>query len=199
MKRRSPVPPALVVALVALFVSIGGIGYAATKIGTSDIQNGAVTTKKIHDKAVTSKKIKGSVPSAKHANDANTVTGMSVQKIFFKAPASTSTTQKFSARGLTLNLGCDASIKLIATVSSASSQVALQGESSGDATPNGSGYSVGSQFTNQNIVGTNQNGSGRLTYSTAGGAVVTMVYGFDNSPTLGGQSVCTFRATAISG
>ena len=199
MKKRSPVSPALVVALIALFVSIGGIGYAATKIGTSDIQNGAVTTKKIHNRAVTSKKIKGAVPNANHASDADTVRGMSVQKVFFKGPASTAPTQQFSAKGLTLNVGCDASANVIATVSSASSQVDLQGESSGDVAPNGTPYSVGNTFTNQNILGTNGFGSGRLTYSTSGGGVVTMVYGFDNPPTFGGQNVCTFRATAVSG
>jgi len=50
--------PALVVALIALFVSIGGIGYAASKIGTNDIKNGAVTAQKLHKNAVTTKKIK---------------------------------------------------------------------------------------------------------------------------------------------
>lgn len=50
--------PALVVALIALFVSIGGVGYAASKIGTNDIQNGAVTTPKLHKNAVTAEKIK---------------------------------------------------------------------------------------------------------------------------------------------
>jgi hypothetical protein len=50
--------PAMVVALIALFVALGGIGYAAVKIGTSDIKNGAVTAKKLHDKAVAKNKIR---------------------------------------------------------------------------------------------------------------------------------------------
>ena len=59
MSRRIKAPsPALVVALIALFVSIGGVGYAASQIGTNDIKNGAVTAKKLHKKAVRSKKIK---------------------------------------------------------------------------------------------------------------------------------------------
>ena len=49
--------PALVVALIALFVSIGGVGYAASKIGTDDIQNKAVTKPKIDKQAVTSNRI----------------------------------------------------------------------------------------------------------------------------------------------
>jgi hypothetical protein len=88
--RRLP-SPALVISLIALFVAIGGIGWAAAKIGTSDIKNGAVTTKKLHNNAVSTKKIKnnavtgakakessfGTVPNADHANNADTVGGKS--------------------------------------------------------------------------------------------------------------------------
>lgn len=48
---------ALVISLLALFVSIGGVGYAAATIGTNDIQNGAVTNSKLRDGAVSSAKI----------------------------------------------------------------------------------------------------------------------------------------------
>jgi hypothetical protein len=58
LKRRRPSAP-LVISLISLFVSIGGVGYAATKIGTSDIKNGAVTTKKLHKNAVKTGKIAG--------------------------------------------------------------------------------------------------------------------------------------------
>jgi hypothetical protein len=50
--------PALVVSTIALFVSIGGIGWAAATIGTNDIKNAAVTAKKLHKGAVTTKKIR---------------------------------------------------------------------------------------------------------------------------------------------
>jgi len=49
--------PALMISLLALFVSIGGVGYAAATIGTNDIQNGAVTNSKLRDGAVSSSKI----------------------------------------------------------------------------------------------------------------------------------------------
>jgi hypothetical protein len=58
MAGRFRLSPALVISLIALFVSIGGVGYAASKIGTGDIKNGAVTNKKLHKNAVTDKKIK---------------------------------------------------------------------------------------------------------------------------------------------
>lgn len=44
--------PAMLVALVALFVSLGGSAYAVTQIGTNQIKNGAVTTPKIKSGAV---------------------------------------------------------------------------------------------------------------------------------------------------
>ncbi len=58
MIRRLKPSPAMVVALLALFVSLGGVSYAATKIGTRQIKNGAVTAKKLHKNAVTTKKIR---------------------------------------------------------------------------------------------------------------------------------------------
>lgn len=57
MARRLRPSPALIVALLALFVSIGGVGYAASKIGTNDIKNQAVTKPKIAKKAVTTGRI----------------------------------------------------------------------------------------------------------------------------------------------
>ena len=58
-RTRAP-SPALVIALIALFVSIaGGVGYAASKIGTSDIKKGAVTASKLHKRAVKTSKIRG--------------------------------------------------------------------------------------------------------------------------------------------
>jgi hypothetical protein len=50
--------PALVVAMIALFVSLTSAGYAITKIGTRNIRNGAVTAKKLHNDAVIAPKIR---------------------------------------------------------------------------------------------------------------------------------------------
>jgi hypothetical protein len=58
MTRRLRAPsPALLISLLALFVSIGGVGYAASKIGTNDIQNKAVTKPKIDKNAVATNRI----------------------------------------------------------------------------------------------------------------------------------------------
>jgi hypothetical protein len=58
MSRDKLLHPATLISLIALFVSLGGIGYAATRIGTKQIKNGAVTGKKLARNSVTTTKIK---------------------------------------------------------------------------------------------------------------------------------------------
>jgi hypothetical protein len=77
--RRRP-SPALVVAIVALVVALGGTSYAAfslpkNSVGTKQLKNGAVTTNKIKNGAVTGSKMSFAgvtVPNALHAGSANT-------------------------------------------------------------------------------------------------------------------------------
>ncbi len=71
--------PAMVVALVALILSLAGTAFAAVKIGTKSLKNGAITTKKLKNRAVTGAKLaEGSVSTAKLAEGA--VTTASWQK-----------------------------------------------------------------------------------------------------------------------
>ncbi len=81
--------PAIVISVLALFVALGGTAYAATKIGTKDIRNNAITAAKIKKNAVTEAKIKANaVTTAKiKANavttakiKANAVTGAKVDE-----------------------------------------------------------------------------------------------------------------------
>lgn len=67
MKRKLVLPsPAMLVAVLALFVALGGASYAAVKIG-----KGSVTTKALKKNAVTTKKIaNGAVTEAKIATAA---------------------------------------------------------------------------------------------------------------------------------
>jgi hypothetical protein len=78
----------LVISVIALFVSIGGIGYAAAKIGSSDLENGAVTAKKLDKNSVTTKKIK---------DDA--VTGAKAQESSFAAVPSAASAANAAALG----------------------------------------------------------------------------------------------------
>lgn len=78
--------PSLVISILALFVALGGSAYAASKIGTKNIKNNAITSAKIKKNAVTTAKIRngavtgakinaatlGTVPNAAHATSADT-------------------------------------------------------------------------------------------------------------------------------
>jgi hypothetical protein len=63
----------MMVALVALILSLTGTAFAAVKIGTKSLKNNAVTTKKLKNRAVTGAKLaEGSVSTAKLAEGAVT-------------------------------------------------------------------------------------------------------------------------------
>jgi hypothetical protein len=69
--------PATFIALISLFIALGGVGYAATKIGTKQIRNAAVTNKKLANNSVTTRKIRaGAVANSDLANNS-----VSTQKI----------------------------------------------------------------------------------------------------------------------
>lgn len=69
--------PATFISLAALFVALGGVGYAATKIGTKQLKNRAVTSPKLANNSVTSPKIRaGAVGNSDLANNS-----VSTQKI----------------------------------------------------------------------------------------------------------------------
>jgi hypothetical protein len=84
MKRRLRAPsPALVIALIALFVALGGTSFAAinalpkNSVGAKQLKKNAVTGVKIKKGAVTASKINPSgltVPSATHATSADSAT-----------------------------------------------------------------------------------------------------------------------------
>jgi hypothetical protein len=75
MPRRWSTPsPALVIALLALFVALGSGAYAVTKIGTKQLKNGAVTKPKLRNKAVgTNKLANGAVSTLKLNQNARTL------------------------------------------------------------------------------------------------------------------------------
>jgi hypothetical protein len=65
--------PATIIAVIALLVALSGMGYAATKIGTAQLKNNAVTTPKLKNNAVTTAKIRsGAVRSGDLATNAVT-------------------------------------------------------------------------------------------------------------------------------
>lgn len=87
--------PALIIAIIALFVALGGSAYAAKKIGSNEIKANAITTGKIKKNAITTAKIKkeavtgakikesslGPVPNATNAANFNRYTIIPITKV----------------------------------------------------------------------------------------------------------------------
>lgn len=68
---RSSPSPALVISIIALFVALGGTGYAAVQINGKNIKRGTVTSKQVKDRSLTGTDVKdGSVKRADLAADA---------------------------------------------------------------------------------------------------------------------------------
>lgn len=68
---KSPVGPATVLALIALFAALGGTGYAAsTVINGKTIKNKSIAGKKLKNKTVTAAKVKGNTLTGKQINEA---------------------------------------------------------------------------------------------------------------------------------
>jgi hypothetical protein len=73
--------PSMAISLVALFVALGGTGFAAVKISGKDIKAGTITGKKLKSNTLTSKQVKesrlGTVPRARRATKAGTANALS--------------------------------------------------------------------------------------------------------------------------
>jgi hypothetical protein len=61
--------PALVISITALVVALGGSAYAASKIGTRQIKNNAVTTAKIRSRAITTAKLANNAVTGAKVNE----------------------------------------------------------------------------------------------------------------------------------
>jgi hypothetical protein len=223
MKRRLRGPsPALAISLIALFVALGGTGYAAIQlpkasVGAKQLKKNAVTSSKIKNRAVTAAKINThglTVSSAMHATSADsatnatTVGGQTVKLIQWKVPPSTTAQTIFSAEGLTITGSCDASsnITIDATGSAAkNAELRVEGNNHGTAFyQNNHAFSDASPVSLVGGDGAQHEGSGRLVYATLDGHVVTLSYGFDWG-TNASQAYfdkfvgCTLYGEAVSG
>jgi hypothetical protein len=95
------ISPASVLALIALFVSLGSVSYAAGMIGTSDLRNGAVTKKKLRKDAVVKNKIRDGAVATSKISD-NAVTGVKVdESTLGKVPSAANSDQATQADSAT--------------------------------------------------------------------------------------------------
>jgi hypothetical protein len=83
MPRIKAPSPSMAIALLALFVALGGTGYAAVKINGKNIKNKTISGKKVKKNTLTGTQIResklGKVPKAKVADSAATAGALSGQ------------------------------------------------------------------------------------------------------------------------
>lgn len=58
MRSRTRISPAMAVAMVALFASLGGVGYAAVTVTGKNIKNGSITGKDVKKSSLAGKQVK---------------------------------------------------------------------------------------------------------------------------------------------
>ena len=61
--------PAMIVALLALFVALGGVGYAATKIGSAQIKNNSIRSQDIRNRTIGGKDVRNHTIASKQIKD----------------------------------------------------------------------------------------------------------------------------------
>jgi hypothetical protein len=138
MRLRSYRPSAaMIVAMIALFVAMGGTGYAVKRlpkasVGSKQIRTKAIRTRHIKARAVTRTKIAkdaidqslvardalrgpdilesslGNVPSATKSVTADKLSGLNLNKFSFRGAAGTSAPAVLNVGGLALNAACNA-------------------------------------------------------------------------------------------
>jgi hypothetical protein len=197
---------------VAIFVALGGVAYAGSQIGTNDIQDGAVSTRKLADQAVTGRKVDkarlGVVP------EASTVGGMRIDKFSAKPAPGTALTFLKRVGTLRLLVGCNGSGHPLFTVTPAGGtapqgtrvSVTLNGNA-GDTANNTVGKGQGT--LPQSGIGvldgseTSVGADGTVEASTGGGQVTTVQWAarsISGVPTANpDEGDCFFYGTAISG
>ncbi|MEA2368447.1 MAG: hypothetical protein QOH38_1165 [Thermoleophilaceae bacterium] len=113
--------PAMVVALLALFIALGGVGYAATQIDGKNLVGRSVGHKKIKANTLTGAEILesslGKVPKAVHSTVADRVGGLRVRRFDYAPRAPAGSTTLFTLEGLTLTASNDETdgFKVVAT------------------------------------------------------------------------------------
>jgi hypothetical protein len=173
MKRLFRLPsPALVIAMIALALVLGGTAVAAGTASHADAKADTALVKKLAPKL-----------SVKHAKSADTVGGQTVKKIQWKVPQGTASQTIFSANGLTITGSCDASSNITADASGSTAnngELRIQGNVSGTAFyVNKYKFDSTTPASLINTAAGQVEGSGQLVYATNDGHVLTFDYGFD--------------------
>ena len=201
-----------VMSSIAVFLVLGGgAAFAANQLGknsvgskqlkknavtSAKIKKNAVTTAKIRNRAVTGAKINlgtlGTVPGATRAEtagNADTVGGSSVNKVFAKIPVNgTATLGTFGAFKFVAT--CDGSGNVVIEVDPQAPDTDFA--ASGNGAPEGAFFARegGVEPNSEAISGENDRGQVNFSGAQSGGAVVTGVLGWDDTPSFDKEDVC---------
>jgi hypothetical protein len=245
--RRRP-SPALVIALIALFISLSGVAYGVATgsidsreikqntIRTGDLRNNEIRTRDMRNNEVRGIDIRnstvqgrevalntltgddinesrlGKVPSATSADtaaaaasaqNAATVGGMSVQKIFAKVPSSSTGGTILETDYFVLAGSCiagDAEMLLFGKSGVQANATAHSITPSGPPTGTPTFMSSNNLSAAQlDLLGQGPEGTSSITVSTTDGRVSTIMIGAQDAPAFQGENVCAFDGTVTSG
>ena len=223
---RKRITYANVMSSIAVFLVLGGASaYAAKKIGSNEIKGNSITTGKIKKEAVTASKIKnnsvttpkiangavtgaklnlgtvGTVPNAAHAtsaDNANTVGGQSILRIFGQVPSGAVGQQAIATfAGFTMTSNCAGTDPDINLVSPAG--IAFDMKSQGNGTGAGTtgpfaaatqGASAGTLPLDRDGTANNDRGASSFSAALVNGTVVSGEIGFDDANSFSNNPTC---------
>jgi hypothetical protein len=215
----------MVVAMVALFVALGGIGYAAVSgsslvdrsvpgkklkrhaVGHEELAGDAVNGGNVARDALTGADVResrlGTVPSA------SSVGGLRAARIDFRAKAGAGERTVFDAAGLVLRAACDSNllasdlrVTALTRVDHAEIQSAYNvPDSNARQPPEGDRLAFDDDFGPNDrfdpLPGADDQGEGTLSYATPAGAQVTVIFQSDDVSVLGRSFACLYSGTAL--
>lgn len=207
MSARFRPSPALIVATLALVVATGGTAFAVTAINGSSITDHTVAGRKLVNNTLGGAQIlESSLGTVHGANNATTVNGFTVRKVFY-APAAVTVTKTTLVKlgGLTIKGGCVdgggalGMVQILATTAFTHAHLSATMWNSG-----GSGQSDGlhvPDFSGQTVDLTDGNDWGEVsfTYVRPGGAIVNGQLAFDDTENIFGNVFNHTRQCLITG
>jgi hypothetical protein len=195
----------MIVALLALFVALGGSAVAASLINGNRLKNRSVSGAKIKRDGLGGNEIKesgvGKVPRAARADDANTVGGLKSHRFFFKQASNGAPQPILDLGGLKLTARCDAAgnPQIVAQTSVNDSSIVLGLVGLGSNITRGTRSSNFDITSSLDVDQTLNAGSGTIGYARPDNHSVSVQLAFDDSPTLGAFVGCVVSGLATGG
>jgi hypothetical protein len=212
-----------VMATLAVFLALGGGAWALSRnsVGAKQIKKNAVRAPEIKKNAVRAAEIRadavgatevaddsltggdldelslGEVPRAAAAGNADSVDGLSLERVFFKADPNTPVAAIASLGVLRINAGCDVAGNVVATVEPASGAPPLELKHEGEGNANGVFDDQSAVAAPRTITFGGTSAAGMVRVASANGDVAVFDFGYDSAPSFGGENVCTLSGILI--